>query len=577
MKKNKRSLSFRSNEQLAQAQNQAPAPQRVDKEEAQFVLEDIPPLQQLEAEEAFLLNEEEKTFILPQILQNPLYKTEAEHIQQSLEQPYHHLDAKEKLEMIHMLPHTQGMHLDHLQKLFVSQEENLTEEDLEKHLELQRTKHYLKQQLIQEQIAVDSGIRLAKIVAPTPPVVEPSLEPTPEPIVEPKAEALATENLTHLEEISAETQDLIEEESKLIVTQKEFKLKDDFGYKQNIFLNFFASFFKFGEKTLNEEFKVLNYAPKLRLFSTEIPFFFAVVINIMLHITWPQIYKLFSNIPESYLYNFALSHLVIQGLSLTLPLLFLVNTHVLELNKIFGKLNNTSFLSKLLLLALALPLGIFGKSIHNLVLYIASLFNFTFNSMSYPNPSAFLYNQSSFGGQLLGFFVGILFPVLLQGLVFRGILLGHLLSRGFKISALVVLSLAAASFEFRTDYLFVAFLFAFASSFIRYKSGSLNFSLLFHALCLWVYHFSNGWVELLAPNTSVVSSLSGDRILQTSFILSVLLGLLFYGIFTHFKSVEARERILSGQSQTKMPAPFSSLYVVTILISLVAKAYFYFG
>lgn len=569
MKKNKHSLSFFNQDEYLDPFTEAPNPQRVDQVEGQVILEDIPPLEKLESDQTLHFKEDEKSFILPQILKDPLHEQEAETIQQSLEQPYHHLDAGEKLDMIYMLPHTQGMHLNHLKHLFASQEENLEEEALEKHLELQRTKHYIKQQLIQEQKAVDSGIRLAKISKPL----------TVAPDIEIQTATVDTEAQAEAETVSPPIQTTTEplEETKLMVTQKEVILKDDFGYKRSVFLKLFSSFFKFGEKTLNEEFKVLSHAPKLRLFSTEIPFFFSIAISLMLHITWPHIYKLFSSVHESYLYNFVFAHLFIQGLALTLPLLFLINTHVLEMDKIFGKIRSVSFASNALLISLAIPLGMFGKSIHNLVLYTASLFQIHFNSLSYPNPSAFLYNQTGLGGQILGFLVGLFFPVLLQGLFFRGILLGHLLERGFRYSALVVLSLAAASFEFRTDYLFVAFLFAFSSSFIRYKSGSLNFSIFFHALCLWTYHFSNGFVELLAPNTSVIASLSGDRILHTSLILSLLLALLFYAIFVHFKSQEARERLLSGQKPSNLPAPFSTLYLITLLLAWVAKAYLYFA
>lgn len=540
-------------------------PERVDKEDDSFLLEDLSPIQNAPVEKTWEEDETVKRFVVPQILSDPLHPQKAEEIRRSLEMPYQTLDAQEKMDMLSMLPTTQGFSLKNLGKLFYAQDENLDEEEKEKKKEILQTKEYIKKQLQNEQEAMESGVRLN-------PLVIQKRQPTSDLNLAEKENALELSGEENIEEESQASNN----DGTLLVSQKEIKIKDSFGYQKNPVSDFFSSLFLFSKKTLNEELQVFSYAPKVRLLSMEIPFFFSIAISFMLHLTWPHIYALFAEQKDSYLYNFLFSHLTIQGLSLSLPLLFLLGTHVMQVNKIFGQQKKQSFSATLLLLSLSLPLGILCKSLHNLFMYFCSMFNISFHSAIYPNPSAFLYNQSSFAGQIFGFMIGLLLPALLQGLFFRGILLGHLLSRGFGFSAVVVLAVAAFLFEWRSDYLLASFLMALGSGYVRKRTDSLNLSILFHLLTLTMYHFSNQWVELLSPNTSVIHSLSGDRILQSSFLLSILLGLLFYGVYVYFKNLEKRENFLKKKAPA-LPPPFSWLFLCTGALAIVLRFILYFG
>lgn len=544
-------------------------PERVDKEDDSFLLEDLSPIQNAKVEKTWEEDEAVKRFVVPQILSDPLYPQKSEEILRSLEMPYQTLDAKEKMDMLSMLPTTQGLSLKNLGRLFYAQDEKLDEEEKEKKREILQTKEYIKKQLQNEQEAMDSGVRL------NPLLLQKRQVPANEAGETEHAQALPTHDASSVVE-REEALSSTNNDGALLVGQKEIKLKDSFGYQKNSVNAFFSSLFLFSKKTLNEELQVFSYAPKVRLLSVEIPFFFAIAISFMLHITWPHIYALFANHSDSYLYNFLFSHLTIQGLSLSLPLLFLLGTHVIQVNKIFGQQKNQDFSTTLLLLSLSLPLGIFCKSLHNLFMYFCSMFNLSFHSAIYPNPSAFFYNQSSFVGQLFGFMIGLLLPALLQGLFFRGILLGHLLSRGFGFSAVVVLAFAAFLFEWRSDYVLASFLMALGSGYVRKRTDSLNLSILFHLLTLAMYHFSNQWVELLSPNTSLIHSLSGDRILQSSFLLSILLGLLFYGVYVYFKNLEKKEKFLKKKAPV-LPPPFSVLFLCTAVFALVVRFFLYFG
>lgn len=531
----------------------------------------------------------EKEYILPQIIPTPQHinsgRQEADKLHQALQEPYKALNAEDKIKLIEILPQAKDLDLSNLSELFQNQDkQNNDAEFIEKvRIYRQNVARFIKENYKSSYDENNEADYINKInETDQTDVIDETDEINK---IDEKnmkfdsgTKAEASKDETFLQKLNEDLNKLTKErpnEEEIILSNKSVKLPSNLGYKYNLFSQIFKSFFSFGKEALNSDLKIFTDQSEIRLIDAEMPFLIACILNIACIILWKKISLFLDGGGLIYQLNFIISNSVIPLIPVGLSLIFAFKRYKIKTHNIFGSLKN-NIQNYMLLYLSFIPLAFFAKAINNISFYYLAKLGVNFNSDNVSKINNFITNNNYWQGQSIALIAGIIIPCLLYNLLFRGLILGQMLNRSYGISTVAVSALAAFLYDMRIEYLFVGLIFSFAASLIRYVSGSLNMSILINISSLFLYHFSDGICEVLSPNTSYIDTISGDRIIRSSFFMLFLSLLALYPIYTYTKSLIRQENIHRVELNKRPSPAFTSLFLISALICIIFKIIIYF-
>jgi len=200
------------------------------------------------------------------------------------------------------------------------------------------------------------------------------------------------------------------------------------------------------------------------------------LLSVLLQIAWVSMPEGFAGISKAGLNGYVVSAILMQGICILLPALFVMFWFDMPVNTSVGISKSTPG-GLLMSVTIGIPAAVVFIGLNNGFIYWIS-------QMGIVLPSAPLPSWTAYQGPrafILVVMVSVLLPGIIEELMFRGVIQGSMESEGGQFSAIFLQAFAFAVFHADPLFLLAPFLAGMLLGFVRQKTGSIYSSILTHA------------------------------------------------------------------------------------------------